>query len=492
MAKKHVQIPQLYFADQVGIGIELNDGTFKIENVLSGTEIKFRYSMAVSAEEAANNIKYKTATKKAGADWKNYIGFLKVHFAPYPGTTVFPKDAEEYNKKQEEKNMNKNGVGNENANAIENANVQKEEEKSMNKIIDNTVNNYMEEAKAAAINPVPNFMDAVNNLNEEEAETMNTEERALLEEQAFQGEVEAINENDKELAKIEKIIIAAGGAFAHLKGKVFVMSDNGGIKCDGDIAIEVARKVWVEAGKIFDQATTTAIRTGLKELFYSNKAKQETTAQSKTDTVEKKAPESAVENKKEETTMTNNPYDAVAAMQPTFNPYITVRFNVIKGGEKVPQERSITCLSMKDRMKLAAEGKVKPMKLESPTYYTGSLFNGNKKVGTWAWNTVRWAYPTLTLDTADGKKKTYSFNGTDHDKPLDNVSILLMAMVQVIGTVRGVKSTVKYYPKKSGNTAPRTVAGTAKPSAPAATVATAPAVVETTPSIEEDVAFFMN
>lgn len=664
MTKKHAQVAQLYFADEVGIGTVDADGVFKIENVLSKTEIKFRYSMAVSAEEAANNIKYKTATKKAGVDWKNYIGLLKVHFAPYPGTTVFPQDADKYNKEQEKKFMNKAGAGNENTNAIENANVQKEEENTMNNIIDNTVNAYMKAAEAAATNPVPDFMTAVNNLmNAEEENTMNEE-------------VNAINTNDCELRKVEAILVAAGGKMILAGRKVIAINDGKCIECKGDVAIECAREIWTNAGKLFDANKAACVRNQLKNLFTANPVKQETTDQSKTDSIENKAPESAnlkeenvmekivtgvgsrkvdakgiarireiaalmncagyvlrsggangsdsvfeqnMEKKeiylpnqdidprcfeiaatvhpvwdklpdyakrlharnvyqvlgkdlnrpsdicicwtpdgatseatssiktggtrtaivlsdrysvpvynlfndedyetvkamfkdfapvnqpsaatnkapesavktKEEETMSNNPYDAIAVMQPAFNPYITVRFNVIQGGKKVPQERSITCLSMKDRMKLAAEGKVKPMKLESPTYYTGSLFNGNKKVGTWTWNTVRWAYPSLTLDTADGKKKTYSFNGSDHDKPLDNVSILLMAMVQAIGTVRGVKSTVKYYPKKaSGATAtgtPRSVTGTAKPTAPAQ----APAV-ETTPSVEEDVAFFMN
>ena len=698
MAKKHVQIPQLYFADQVGVGTVNADGVFKIENVLSKTEIKFRYSMAVSAEEAANNIKYKTATKKAGTDWKNYINLLKVHFAPYPGTTVFPKDAEEYNKKQEEKFMNKAVVGNENANAIENANVQKEEENNMTTIIinngfdslmvsglvarficshlmnpktveigildftidgiayhatpgattlkcngqviehesawwaaedcddfdqcmesindflsrfnktvccgkksfthnfaeryeyygapesavNNTAKAYVKEAEAAATNPVPSFVDTVMNLMEKEDNLMENlfEENIDKQETTEQIKTDAVenkttsnapkkeednmmNENVEfamNVAKEKGLVISQ--AYAEWMAKQpdwkpfsFMEIDNGidaekrnrqlvydslkraivtnvmkgtpakGILMVSNVALEEIL-AWIDEDVLQRESYDSYLSVEKTAQFFAALTKGNITGSNdlkeisvpfmndiiqvvgmpdgiggiiveyvdvvkaivnQPAAVENKAPESADANKKEEETMSNNPYDAIAVMKPAFNPYLTVRFNVIQGGKKVPQERSITCLSMQDRMKLAAEGKVKPMKLESPTYYTGSLFNGNKKVGTWAWNTVRWAYPSLTLNTADGKKKTYSFNGTDHDKPLDNVSILLMAMVQVIGTVRGVKSTVKYYPRKKANGAPRSVTGTAKPTAPAQTPA-----VEATPSVEEDVAFFMN
>jgi len=579
MAKKHVQIPQLYFADQVGIGTIDNDGVFKIENVLSNTEIKFRYSMSVSAEEAANNIKYKTATKKAGTDWKNYIGLLKVHFAPYPGTTVFPKDAEEYNKKQEEKFMNKAVAGNENANAI----VQKEEENNMT-----TVKAYVKEAETTATNQVPSFVDAVMNLMEKEDDLMENlfEENIDKQETTEQIKTDAVenkvaqnapkkeednmmNENVEfamNVAKEKGLVISHAYAewlvkqanwrpfgfmeacegdvepekhnrilvYNSLKQAIVVNIAKGtpakGILMVSDVALEEIL-TWIDEDVLQRESYDSYLSVEKTAQFFAALTKGNITGSNdlkeisvpfmndiiqvvgmpdgiggiiveyvdvvkaivnQPATVENKAPESADANKKEEETMSNNPYDAIAVMKPAFNPYLTVRFNVIQGGKKVPQERSITCLSMQDRMKLAAEGKVKPMKLESPTYYTGRLFNGNKKVGTWAWNTVRWAYPSLTLDTADGKKKTYSFNGSDHDTPLDNVSILLKAMVQVIGTVRGVKSTVKYYPKKNAGGAtvtgtPRSVTGTAKPTAPAQ----AP-VVEATPSVEEDVAFFMN
>ena len=176
----------------------------------------------------------------------------------------------------------------------------KEEEKIMENTINETVNAYMEEAKAAATNPVPDFMTAVNNLNEEEAETMNnTEERALLEEQAFQGEVEALNKNSQELHKIKSVLAAIGGQMIHSCKRVIVIYNGKCINCS-DQYLECAREIWVNAGKLFNKDKATCVRNELKNLFTANPVKQETTDQSKTDTVENKAPESADANKKEE------------------------------------------------------------------------------------------------------------------------------------------------------------------------------------------------
>ena len=126
MARKNEQKEKLYFADQVGIGtlntageLEIMDSFPTEKTAEDKKKNPCRFSMAVSAEKAASNIKYKTAVKIIGRNKENeikaYIKMLEVHFAPYPGTDAMPEDAVEYNKnqsataqKEEEEIMEKN------------------------------------------------------------------------------------------------------------------------------------------------------------------------------------------------------------------------------------------------------------------------------------------------------------------------------------------------------------------------------------------------
>ena len=94
MTRKHVKETQLYYADKIGImtvetnGQEIFEELFTSEITdLEKKKNPCRFTMAVSADEAAVNIKYKTAAKI-----KCPRNCLELHFAPYHGTDEFPEE----------------------------------------------------------------------------------------------------------------------------------------------------------------------------------------------------------------------------------------------------------------------------------------------------------------------------------------------------------------------------------------------------------------
>ena len=563
MTRKHVKETQLYYADKIGImtvetnGQEIFEELFTSEITdLEKKKNPCRFTMAVSADEAAVNIKYKTAAKI-----KCPRNCLELHFAPYPGTDEFPADAEAYNEahksafeKMEAVIMDKNLLCDNpvqyNSHQIEllkdaiwyaehpgeiksrynyddttshvifydnhddtNVYIVGEIDDENKKVLSVTLKICVwyqgEGAREYALNLLnwknfDMFEKFASNPNPKqvasyltmclEANENKEEENTMNENTVFEAEVEAINKNDKELAKIEKIIVSAGGAFAHLKGKVFVMNDNGGIRCEGDIAIEVARKVWAEAGKIFDPAATTTIRTSLKELFYNNKEKQETTETQQSDTVENKpvvnnAVESAAE--KEENKMNDvqgretqvvNPYDEMVSSGREPDRTVILKVFAMYNGKKGYVNRTTTFWS------------------KEPDFYVGNVFKNGVKVGSWTWN-LEFKYPQYkpVAGSLGGDGSTaYNYAYPSDMKKMatneervnrTNCNGYLVAITVALAKV-GIKT--KYQPKNSNygasvmdssGPAPRTVTGRThkKPEEP---------VIVNTGIDENDLAFY--
>ena len=389
------------------------------------------------------------------------------------------------------------------------ATAQKKEEETMNNI-DKTVENYVEEAEAAAVNPVPDFATTVNNFVEEE-EAMkpitsmytDVDLNDLKAIRKISNKVlsiiidKKVNE-EKHLFSVIFNILYDSGAYMDYNeeepGKVGVFFGKSGIVLPTKSAIEFAREIWVEVGdpEWVKERDAKAIRARLNELFVPNKAKQETTASNKPETVENKAPESA--NKQEGNVM-NEELENLLSLEATetkFDPYIKVHFNILSNGQPISQMRCITCLGMEDRKRLVERGKMKPLKLESPYFYTGTLFTEDKKkIGIWNWNTsaAGWAYPSVTID-----KKTYKFTCDEEGRPTSNISMLILAMVVTLGNVRGIHAKAEPYWKRAKRKA-ESIDVTGQPtrtvSGPAINKKPAPAVTHAGPEdMEETLAFY--
>ena len=208
---------------------------------------------------------------------------------------------------------------------------------------------------------------------------------------------------------------------------------------------------------------------------------------------EVKASESTVkkEEKKMEETTIDDLLKQEANVMPvsTFSPYLQVHFSILQKGQLIPQVRSITCLDMKDRQRLAAQGKMKEFQLESPKYFIGGLFSEGNKIGSWVWNTAQWPYPSVTIEN-----KKYVFKGDSNGNPTSNMEVLLLAMTEVLGRVKGIKSNIEPAWKRAKRKA-ENVDVTGQPnrtaSAPAVNKKPEPVVASSGPdNIEEVMAFY--
>ena len=406
MGRKPASKEQLYYADQVGIGTLNDEKLFEIMDSFPTEKTAedkkknpCRFSMAVSADKAASNIKYKTAIKIAGRDnFGPYLKLLEVHFVPYPGTDNMPADAIEYNKKQEEKNMNNVGNNPEVVNqmAVEenknmSADVQKEE-KVMNNV-DATVNNYMAEAEAATVNPVPDFATAVNNFVEEEEKPMTKKDMVKASNAVLMQIIDKRINEEKHLFSQVFHILHDSDVYVQacpLDPNTVVMTH-----CDADVfvtvksAIEFGRDIYTKIGQLVDENNTKAIRNRLIGLFGTNKAKQKTTVSNKPETVEKKTA-TAAENKtasapiaQKEENMENKVYltdtekasaeaswEYLSSLVASQNPGGEIKVTTVENGKK--QQLSCYVEYWKNR--------------ENEKLYHGKVFQNKKLVGLFIWN----------------------------------------------------------------------------------------------------------
>jgi len=331
----------------------------------------------------------------------------------------------------------------------------KEEENNMENIINETVNAYTEAAEAAATNPVPDFMTAVNNLNEEEEETMEeigARELMRLDDFAHVLHSSLIeNKEPQEKHDYERILYALkdnGFHVAMTDVDTSIKGDHIALLYEDDIApmvtFDIANLPAIKFGRELYKFLALNVKTEESKkvqqtLIAMFSGKQKTTAQPKAETVENKTAQSAP--KKEEKAMTKNEWEDLANLENTCSAKekhadnIVAEFSMRQNGVETPASVS-----------LSVWGK----KAEDPAYiFKGGIFDKGKYVGYWKWDIrEKGGFKCPCFVTTNNV--FYSYHEDKDGNPTSNTSRMLLAIAEALGKTRGIKSGATYKQKRLG------------------------------------------